>query len=87
MTTMTKTESKPSLAAAKELLASDADGLRKASRRSSRAEITQALGAAMGERSETRLGHCSGNCARGLITRLGKIELKVPKDRQARFST
>lgn len=38
-------------------------------------------------RGETRLGYRSGYYTRSLITRVGKIELKAPQDRQGRFST
>ena len=41
----------------------------------------------LGERSEGRLGYRSGYYPRSLITRVGKIELKVPQDRHGRFST
>jgi transposase-like protein len=51
------------------------------------AEMTETLGAEKGERSEGRLGYRSGYYPRSLITRVGKIELKVPQDRQGRFST
>jgi transposase-like protein len=49
--------------------------------------MTEALGAEKGERSETRLGYRSGYYSRFLITRIGKLELRVPQDRQGRFST
>lgn len=42
------------------------------------AEMDEALGAAKGERSAERLGYRSGYYTRGLITRVGKIELRVP---------
>jgi putative transposase len=51
------------------------------------AEMEQALGASKGERSETRRGYRSGYYSRGLVTRLGKIELRVPQDRNGLFST
>jgi putative transposase len=50
------------------------------------AEMTEAVGAGKGERREGRLDYRSGYYKRGLITRLGKIELRVPQDRQGRFS-
>jgi len=49
------------------------------------AEREEALGAAKGERTDERLGYRSGYYTRGLITRIGKIELRVPQDRQGRF--
>ena len=51
------------------------------------AEMSEFLGAAPGERSETRNGYRSGYYSRGLITRIGKIELRVPRDRHGEFST
>jgi hypothetical protein len=45
------------------------------------------LGAERGERSETRLGYRAGYYARSLVTRVGKLELRVPRDREGRFST
>jgi putative transposase len=51
------------------------------------AEMEEALQAGKGERSEHRLGYRSGSYGRTLITRVGKIELRVPQDRQGRFRT
>jgi len=51
------------------------------------AEMTEFLGAAPGERSDTRSGYRAGYYSRGLITRIGKIELRVPRDRHGEFST
>src|SRR5947209_3930244 len=51
------------------------------------AEMDEALQAAKGERSEQRLGYRSGYYNRTLVTRVGKIELRVPQDRQGRFRT
>ncbi len=45
------------------------------------------LGAGKGERVEGRKDYRSGYYTRGLITRVGKLELRVPQDRQGRFST
>jgi transposase-like protein len=49
--------------------------------------MSGALGAAEGERTGTRLGYRSGYHGRTLITRAGKLELRVPQDRDGRFST
>ena len=49
------------------------------------AEMEEALQAGKNERSEQRLGYGSGYYGRTLITRVGKIELRVPQDRQGRF--
>jgi putative transposase len=51
------------------------------------AEMTDALGAGKGERSEGRRGYRSGYYNRTLVTRVGKLELRVPQDRDGRFST
>jgi putative transposase len=51
------------------------------------AEMEEALGARKGERTADRMGYRSGYYSRGLITRVGKLELRVPQDRQGRFST
>ncbi len=51
------------------------------------AEMAEALGAEKGERIEGRQGYRSGYYRRNLITRVGKIELRVPQDRAGRFST
>jgi putative transposase len=51
------------------------------------AEMKEAVGAAKGERSTERLGYRSGYYPRKLITRVGTLELRVPQDRQGRFST
>lgn len=51
------------------------------------AEMTEFLGAAPSERSETRSGYRAGYYHRGLVTRIGKLELRVPRDRSGEFST
>lgn len=51
------------------------------------AEFEEFLGAGRYERSEGRRGHRSGHYSRGLVTRVGKLELRVPQDRAGRFST
>jgi putative transposase len=50
-------------------------------------EMTDALGAEKGERSPGRLGYRSGYYSRGFVTRVGKLELRIPQDRQGHFST
>jgi putative transposase len=50
-------------------------------------EMTETLGAAKGERHPERIGYRSGYYPRTLITRVGKLELRVPQDRQGHFST
>ena len=51
------------------------------------AEMDEVLWARKGERSPGRQGYRSGYYPRGLVTRVGKLELRVPQDRQGRFST
>lgn len=51
------------------------------------AEMEEALQAGKSERTETRLGYRAGYYHRTLVTRVGKIELRVPQDRQGRFRT
>ena len=51
------------------------------------AEMTKGLGAEKRERTSARLGYRAGYYPRALITRVGKLELRVPQDRDGRFST
>ena len=50
-------------------------------------EMTEVIGAEKGERSPGRLGYRSGYYGRALVTRVGKLELRIPQDRQGHFST
>src|SRR6516165_5320220 len=45
------------------------------------AEMTDAVGAAKSERTGARRGYRSGYYERTLITRVGKMEIRVPQDR------
>ena len=88
---MAEAQAKLSVAAAKELLKGSPDGLREIVRAVLQevleAEMTDALGAAKGERTAARLGYRAGYYSRTLVTRIGKLELRVPQDREGRFST
>lgn len=88
---MTRTEGKTASAAVKDILLSNPDGLREVIRAVMQevleAEMDAALGAAKGERTPERLGYRSGHYGRTLVTRVGKLELRVPQDREGRFST
>jgi putative transposase len=88
---MTKSEGRPALAIVKDLIAAQPDGLREVVRAVMQemleAEMTDALGAEKGERTPARLGYRSGSYTRTLVTRVGKLELRVPQDRDGRFST
>jgi hypothetical protein len=89
--TMTKGEGEAEVIDLKGLLARDEDFVRAAVealvQAALEAEMTQAIGATKGERTETRLAYRSGYYTRSLITRVGTLELRVPQDRLGRFST
>jgi len=51
------------------------------------AEITEHLGAAPYQRTESRKGHRNGYKSRKLKSRVGTLELLVPQDREEIFST
>jgi putative transposase len=51
------------------------------------ADMDVALGAEKSERTAGRIGYRSGYYNRTLTTRVGKLELRVPQDRQGRFRT
>lgn len=51
------------------------------------AEMSEHLGADKHERTGARRGYRSGYYRRNLITRVGKIELRVPQDRAGEFNT
>jgi len=88
---MTRIEGRPVLATIKDLIAANPDGLREVVRvvmqEILEAEMTDALGAEKSERTPSRLGYRSGSYTRTLVTRVGKLELRVPQDRDGRFST
>jgi len=50
------------------------------------AEMQETLGAGKHQRTEARKGYRSGYYERTLVTRAGRIELRVPQDREGRFS-
>ena len=88
---MTRPEPTAAVVLSKAALLADPDFLREIVRATLQemleAEMTDALGAAKGERSEARRGYRSGSYPRTLVTRVGKLELRVPQDRDGRFST
>src|SRR6516164_4297015 len=51
------------------------------------AEMDETIGARKGERTSERNGYRSVYYFRGVTTRVGKMELRVPQDRAGRFST
>src|SRR6201984_553993 len=91
MHTMPDRKGKAGTIDVKALLAGDEEFLRALVRTALQevleAEMTEALGAEKSERTAGRLGYLSGSYGRTLITRIGKLELRVPQDRAGRFST
>ena len=51
------------------------------------AEMTDHLGAEPGERTDERQGYRNGSYERQLTTRVGTLELEVPRDREGEFQT
>jgi putative transposase len=91
MHTMPRGKLRPTLAEVKALLTEDRDFLRPlvqaVLQELLEAEMTEALGAEKGERTATRIGYRSGYYDRTLVSRVGKLELRVPQDRHGQFST
>jgi putative transposase len=91
MHTMPRGKLRPTIEEVKALLAEDQDFLRPlvqaVLQELLEAEMTEALGAEKGERTAARLGYRSGYYGRTLVSRVGKLELRVPQDRHGRFST
>jgi putative transposase len=88
---MTQRKHNAGLAAVREALAQDTDWLRPLIQETLQqvleAEMEDCVGAAKSERTDTRTGYRAGHYRRSLVTRVGKIELRVPQDRQGRFRT
>jgi transposase-like protein len=88
---MTGNKCKGSRINLQEIFGADRDGfkvlLREVLQEVLEQEMTDTLGAEKGERSPGRLGYRSGYYDRALVTRVGKIELRIPQDRQGNFST
>ena len=82
---MTKRQGKSGTIDVKALLREDEEFLRALVRTALQevleAEMTEVLGAEKGERAAGRQGYRSGYYGRTLITRVGKLELRVPQDR------
>jgi putative transposase len=89
MTTTNNT--KALIESVKEILTQDGDLLRniiqQVLQEMLEAEMDQVLGASKSERSDKRLGYRSGYYQRTLLTRVGRVSLRVPRDRDGRFST
>jgi hypothetical protein len=89
--TMTTKEHKTKLSLVETLVTGDRDlmkGLiREALQEVLEGEMTEFLGAGLGERTKSRTGYRAGYYSRGLVTRIGKLELRVPRDRNGEFSS
>ena len=88
---MTTSKHKGKLLPVEAMLAGDPDFLKQAVKDALQGvlegEMTEFLGAEPGERTEARNGYRSGYYGRSLVTRIGKLELRVPRDRSGEFST
>jgi putative transposase len=88
---MTTDHRRPRAGAAQGVLLDDADFLREIVERVLQevleAEMTEHVGAAPHERTDTRKGHRNGHKPRTLRTRVGTLNLLVPQDREGTFST
>ena len=91
MHTMTKNEVTAGRIDVEALLSGDDDDLRRMVQSivesTLEAEMSAVLGAEKGERTAGRIGYRSGYYTRSLVTRVGTLELRVPQDRDGRFST
>ena len=89
--TMTRKDSNRSVSQIKAMMAKDGEFLRPMVRSIIQefleAEMAQAVGAQKGERVEGRLSYRSAYYTRSLVTRVGKLEIRVPQDRNGRSST
>jgi putative transposase len=88
---MTRKQCSPRIAELKELMSQDQDFLKAIVHQVVQdvleAEMDETVGARKGQRTEGRLGYRSGYYGRSLITRVGRIELRVPQDRAGQFNT
>jgi transposase-like protein len=88
---MTTKKRNTKLISAEAMLSSDRDFLKQAVKDALQevleGEMTEFLGAAPRERTDGRSGYRAGYYNRGLVTRIGKLELRVPRDRSGEFST
>src|SRR5215471_16856526 len=90
-TNMTQKKDNASKADWKEIFGSGPDGLRQLVQQVVQevleAEMEETVGAQKSERTAERVGYRSGYYTRTLVTRVGKLVLRVPQDRQGRFRT
>src|ERR1700753_3216384 len=91
MRTMTASKHKAERIDLKALAGNDREFLRQLIRTTLQevleAEMMEALAAAKSERTLGRNGYRSSYYGRSLITRVGKLELRIPQDRSGQFST
>ena len=88
---MTQKKDTPKTPKWKEVFGSGPDGLRslvqEVVQEVLEAEMDETVGAQKSERSAERVGYRAGHYTRTLVTRVGKLVLRVPQDRQGRFRT
>jgi len=88
---MTQKKDNASKADWKEIFNSGPDGLRQLVQQVVQevleADREETIGAQQSERTTERVGYRSGYYTRTLVTRVGKLVLRVPQDRQGRFRT
>jgi transposase-like protein len=88
---MTQKQDNATKADWKEIFGSGPDGLRQLVQQIGQevleAEMEETLGAQKSERTAERVGYRSGYYTPTLVTRVGKLVLRVPQDRQGRFRT
>jgi putative transposase len=89
--TMTPKQVSANVALLKEVLLQDREFLRPlvqdVMQQVLEAEMEETVGAEKSERTPMRMGYRSGYYPRTLVTRVGKLELRVPQDRHGRFRT
>ncbi len=49
--------------------------------------MTEALAAALRQHTPDRVGYRAGHYRHSLVTRAGKLESRIPRDREGRFFT
>src|SRR5215471_10827539 len=90
-TNMTQKKDNASKADWKEIFGGGPDGLRQLVQQVVQevleAEMEETEGEQKSERTAERVGYRSGYYTRTLVTRVGKLVLRVPQDRQGRFRT
>ena len=84
---MTKRQGRSGTIDVKALLSEDEEFLRALVRTALQEVLEAEMREALGAEKAGRQGYRSGYYGRTLITRVGKLELRVPQDRTGRFST